>query len=312
MGLLNPVPGAAAFIRHNILKRGNLIGLDRTRWARGLELPREGKKLLFAGCGYQYLEMTENFLSLAQMADSLGLDWNGSWRIWEKLLGAGRFFAWGRRNPLRDTVLLLRQEGVEVAYLGEEEPCCGAPLFFCGYWEDFEERIEAIREVLLRSEEIVGMVPSCTYALKELMGLGPRVQPFPVFYLRHRRKKRRLKVPQKVVYHDPCILARYLGVVDEPREILRGIEGVELLEAESSREWANCCGGGGGFELIFPQVSSELAKKRAEELLLTGAEVIVTSCPGCLIKLQEGVKALGRKVRVVDLSEFVLGAEPCD
>ena len=97
----------------------------------------------------------------------------------------------------------------------------------------------------------------------------------------------------KVTYHDPCQLVRYLGLMEEPRKILRAIKGIELVEPKWTKgEWATCCGGGGGFEAVFPEMSEMLAVNRAKELLETGAQIIVTHCPGCIMQLKTGLKAL--------------------
>lgn len=275
-------------------------------------MPVKGKYLLFAGCGYQMLAPAARFLSVAHRAEEWGVDWEATWGLWKRLKGLGRLLASRQsRSPLRDAVSLLGQEGVEVAYLGKGEPCCGAPLYFSGFLGDFSARIPQVLKKIEASgaEVVIGMVPSCTYALRELMGETPfQVVPFPSF-LAERGIRRRCPRRVKVVYHDPCILARYLGVTEEPREVLRSVQGVELLEPEASREWATCCGGGGGFEAVFPQVSLHLAKQRARELLDTGAEVIVTACPGCLLQLRQGVKDLGGEAEVLDLAEFLVRAE---
>jgi Fe-S oxidoreductase len=113
-----------------------------------------------------------------------------------------------------------------------------------------------------------------------------------------------------VTYHDPCQLARYLGIVDEPRRILRAIEGLELVEAErTSGEWSTCCGGGGGFEAVFPEMSEILACNRAKELTETGADIIVTQCPGCIMQINTGLKANKvENVEVLDLAQVVARA----
>lgn len=307
------VPEALKFLRENILERGDLFGLDRSLWAEGLGLKREGRTLFFAGCGYQFLEPSARFLGLAHRVEGWGIDWEVTWGLWRRLRGIGRLLVpKGRRNPLRDAVEVLRQEGIDVAYLGGREPCCGAPLYFAGFQGDFSARIPKVVEALKVSgaQQVIGMVPSCTYALRELMGGVPfEVIPFVSFLAQKMKLRRRLPRPMKVTYHDPCVLARYLGVIEEPRDILRSVEGVELVEPEASREWATCCGGGGGFEAVFPQVSAHLARQRARELLETGAEVIVTACPGCLLQLQGGVRSLGARVQVLDMGEFLAGAE---
>jgi len=100
---------------------------------------------------------------------------------------------------------------------------------------------------------------------------------------------------------------RYLELVEEPRQILRAIKGIELVEPEWTRgEWATCCGGGGGFEAVFPELSEILAVNRTKELLETGAEIIVTNCPGCIMQLKAGLKELKNStVEVLDLAQVV-------
>jgi len=95
--------------------------------------------------------------------------------------------------------------------------------------------------------------------------------------------------------------------VEEPRQILRAIKGVEFVEPEWTKgEWATCCGGGGGFEAVFPELSQILAVNRARELLETGAEIIVTHCPGCIMQLKSGLKELKADgVEVLDLAQVV-------
>ncbi len=111
----------------------------------------------------------------------------------------------------------------------------------------------------------------------------------------------------KVTYHDPCQLVRYLGLVDEPRKILRAIGGIEFVEPQWTKgEFATCCGGGGGFEAVFPEMSEMLAVNRTKELLETGAQIIVTHCPGCIMQLKSGLKSLKvENVEVLDLAQIV-------
>jgi len=111
----------------------------------------------------------------------------------------------------------------------------------------------------------------------------------------------------RVVYHDSCQLARYLGLVEEPRKILNSIERIELLETSWTKgEWATCCGGGGGFEAVFPELSHILAANSVKELLETGADIIVTHCPGCIMQLKAGLKQLGvQNVQVLDMAQVI-------
>ncbi len=143
-------------------------------------------------------------------------------------------------------------------------------------------------------------------------------------------------IPMKVTYHDPCNLARlsdpwyqwegtyqrygvpdppktfrrdgHAGVYEPPRDILRSIPGLELVEMERARDNAWCCGGGAGVGLAFPDFASWTASERLEEVKKTGAEAIVTCCPTCKDLLQETVRSEGGKIKVFDITEIILEA----
>ena len=101
-----------------------------------------------------------------------------------------------------------------------------------------------------------------------------------------------------------------MGLIEEPRQILKAIKGIELVEPEWTKgEWATCCGGGGGFEAIFPELGHILAVNRIRELMETGAEMIITHCPGCIMQLKAGLKELRiENVEVLELAQVVAQA----
>jgi Fe-S oxidoreductase len=118
-------------------------------------------------------------------------------------------------------------------------------------------------------------------------------------------------VQKKVTYHDPCYLGKHNGVFDEPREVLKSIPGVELVEMDRSREKSLCCEGGGGrMWLEGTNPGTRLAQMRVKEALDTGAEVLATACPFCLLTLDEAVKHLNAedKIRVLDIAEIAAQA----
>ena len=92
--------------------------------------------------------------------------------------------------------------------------------------------------------------------------------------------------------------------------MLNSIGNIELVETDWTKgEWSTCCGGGGGFEAVFPELSQILATNRVRELLETGADIIVTHCPGCIMQLKDGLKDLKIKnVKVMDLAEVIAAA----
>jgi Fe-S oxidoreductase len=218
-------------------------------------------------------------------------------------------------KPLEAVVKVLRNLGIDPGYLAEDEPCCGAPLNHAGLQSKFAENARQAYQKLKSSgvKQIIGIVPYCTHALSELFpryidNFDLEVKHF-VEVVAEKISSHKLKFPQKVkvTYHDPCQMVRYMSLIEEPRKILKSIENIDFVETEWTKgEWSTCCGGGGGFEAVFPELSEILGINRTRELLETGAEIIVTHCPGCVMQLKEGVKAIKADgVRVLDLAEVI-------
>jgi Fe-S oxidoreductase len=143
-------------------------------------------------------------------------------------------------------------------------------------------------------------------------------------------------VPLTVTYHDPCHLGRlgepYVawegqekkilnqihtweprrprnngahGIYDAPRNVLKSIPGVKLVEMERIREYSWCCGAGGGCSETYPEFSSWTAGERITEANATGAEALVTACPWCEGNFMNAVDENGKKIQVLDLIELV-------
>lgn len=117
----------------------------------------------------------------------------------------------------------------------------------------------------------------------------------------------------KVTYHDPCYLGRHNAEYNAPREILKGIPGLELAEMNRNRENAFCCGGGGGnfFTDILGVGEESPGRIRVREALDTGAEILAVACPMCSKMLDDAVKAeeVEEKIKVQDVAEIVNGAK---
>jgi Fe-S oxidoreductase len=323
------VPAGLSYIADNIRERDNILGLPveaRAKWAEGLEFSSDRSTIFFAGCGYQYSSMLEPLVTLIRTADrmsinpdlpvvlagipkKLGLDVAG---MYTKVMARDEGSDSG---VLRDAVNVLRYLGVKAAYLGGDEPCCGAPLYHTGLHREFaanaEKAVARFRSLGVR--KIIGIVPSCTYALRTLFARAVPGYDIEVCHFIE-EVARKVKAGQfrypgkiKVVYHDPCQLGRFMGLVDQPRLVMRAIENVELAEPEwTSGEWSTCCGGGGGFEVVFPDMSQTLAEGRVRELVDTGADIVTTQCPGCLMQLKSGLKALKKdKIEVMDLATLL-------
>ena len=117
----------------------------------------------------------------------------------------------------------------------------------------------------------------------------------------------------KVTYHDPCFLGRWNAEYDAPRNVLKSISGVTLVEMERNRESALCCGGGGGnfsMDLLGGSPDSP-SRRRVREALATGAGILAVACPKCLTILEDAVKVEGAddKLMIKDIAEIT--AESC-
>ncbi len=110
-----------------------------------------------------------------------------------------------------------------------------------------------------------------------------------------------------VTYHDPCHASRGQGLVEQPREILRSIAGLEYRELPEA-DW--CCGGAGSYALTHYDLSRKVLDRKIDNLQSTGANLLVTSCPACIIHLTYGIRQRGLPVRVCHLSELLGAGRP--
>jgi heterodisulfide reductase subunit D len=115
------------------------------------------------------------------------------------------------------------------------------------------------------------------------------------------RPRRQLK-GMRIAYHDPCHMGRELGIYDAPRDVLRSIPGVELVEMDPSREAAMCCGAGGGLRLFAPDLAKRIAADRVRAAEVTGARIVASSCPFCEHNLCAGKELSGSAIDVVDVT----------
>jgi heterodisulfide reductase subunit D len=109
----------------------------------------------------------------------------------------------------------------------------------------------------------------------------------------------------KVTYHDPCDLGRASGVYEAPRQILRAIPRVELVEMAGNREQCKCCGGGGNLEMVNPDLSATMAEAKIEEIKATGAEIVITACQQCVRTILTTARRKKIPLVVMDIIEFV-------
>ncbi len=220
----------------------------------------------------------------------------------------------------RAVARILQEAGVRFAVLGGEEHCCGDPARRTGNEFNFEalarENIETFERYGVT--RIVAHCPHCVNTLRnEYPRFGGKYE-----VLHHTELIRELiesgklklsrKLPDTAVYHDPCYLARYDGVVAPPREVLDSVVS-RRVEMKRSRERTFCCGGGGGHSFFEAEGGERINRLRARQALATGAATLCTACPYCLEMMEDGVRTAALEgeppaMRVRDVAEIVAEA----
>jgi heterodisulfide reductase subunit D len=210
--------------------------------------------------------------------------------------------------------------GVEYTTLATEESCCGFPLYLMGS-DDFPTYAQKLMEKMWSTgaRELVTPCAGCyktfTTFYPEIGELGLEVYHSVQYFeklINEGRLQLRKEFAHKVTYHDPCDLGRACKIFEEPRDILKGIPGLELVEMSRNRVDARCCGGGGGMQAYNPKVAVDMAAQRVRDALEVDAEIIVSACPACKDNLRKGVRTLPRekrgKIKVMDITEMVSSA----
>lgn len=214
---------------------------------------------------------------------------------------------------------LLHALELDFAILGNEERCAGE----CGRlsWERglFDSLMESNLAVLGKYQ-IGSIVTSCPHAYDAFRhryvpaGFHYPLFAMPEFLVRHLdrlRTKLTRKLGYAVTYHDGCCLGRHNQLYEEPRQLLRAIPGIRLIEMTHNRANSLCCGGGGGGMWLDSYYKAQgmerLSERRVKEAAETGAEVLAVACPYEISRFEDAVKVLGydKKMVVRDVSELL-------
>ncbi|MBN2123499.1 MAG: (Fe-S)-binding protein [Deltaproteobacteria bacterium] len=213
---------------------------------------------------------------------------------------------------------ILTRAGVNYGILADKEPCCGDIARVVGEVGLFLEQMEKSREVFEKYgiEEVVTSSPHCFHTfLNEYPDKDFRARHYTLL-LRDLIAGGKIRfskpVNATVTYHDPCYLGRHNRIFEEPREIIRSIPGITLREMRNHGPDSLCCGGGGGRMWQGPELRGDerMGEIRIKEARETGAQIVITACPLCLIMLEDALKTVGleKDLRVMDLNELVLHA----
>jgi len=213
---------------------------------------------------------------------------------------------------------VLLSQGISVL-LPADQHCCGLPAFANG---DTDTALELGRATLeaFRShpvDAILTLCGSCGGTLQqeypqwfagdpdlaqEARSLATQVQDFAQYLAAVGIQTPLAPLQGRVTYHDSCHLARGMGVTREPRELIRAIPGLEFQEMQAP---ARCCGAAGSFSLTHYDLTLKINARKTEDILGTGADTVVTGCPGCIMQLRDGLHQASSGVRTIHLAQLL-------
>ncbi|MFC1883304.1 (Fe-S)-binding protein [Thermodesulfobacteriota bacterium] len=203
--------------------------------------------------------------------------------------------------------------------IGSEEWCCGAPLYFSGNEKMLPDIAKHNVEMIEASEvqTAVFTCPTCAMIFKKYYPRWLKKDlNFEILHLSEflenleyegKLELGKMEKDKTAIYHDPCHLGRGLDVYDPPRRIIDNIGGITLKEFSLSRENSFCCGGGGLLPAGTPEFSDDLARRRLADIRDSGAELLISGCPGCKENLKITASSLKSGVKVIDIAELVNG-----
>jgi Fe-S oxidoreductase/TM2 domain-containing membrane protein YozV len=223
------------------------------------------------------------------------------------------------RKTTQAIAQLLHRAGVRFAVLGKKESCTGDPARRLGneylYQTQAQTNIETLDGV--GAKKIIASCPHCFNSIsREYPALGGNYEVVHhTQFLEGLLAKGVLRpvqgVHEKVTYHDPCYLGRHNDIYDEPRGVLDHVPGVESVEMHRHKRRSFCCGAGGARMWMEERIGTRINENRTNEALGTGADVIGTACPYCLIMLDDATKArqaegtADESVRVIDVAQVL-------
>ncbi len=251
---------------------------QRKNWARGLAVPEKtsAETLYFAGCVISYTpSLKAAAMGVSKILNAANEDW---------------------------------------AMLGDEW-CCGVPLKFGGETEKLAEfaghNVDAIEAS--GAKKIVFSCPGCYRMFKQtypkVLGRPLKFSTLHIIelvedYVKAGKLGLNGKLEEKLTYHDPCELARLLGVVEQPRNVLRSLS-TAYMELPENKLNTHCCGGGGLYKAMNIDNSKEIALRRVRQTEIIGSASLISACPSCFANLTQAARSVKSSIKVVDFADLV-------
>ena len=214
---------------------------------------------------------------------------------------------------------LLNAGGVKFGVLGPKESCTGDPARRLGNEYLYQMQAMANIETLngAKVKKIIASCPHCVNSLaNEYPSLGGNYEVIHHSQVLERLVSERKLFPvtpvnATVTYHDPCYLGRHNSVYDEPRSVLSSVPGLKTVEMHKHRSKGFCCGAGGSRMWLEENIGKRVNMERTDQALVTGADMVSTACPYCMIMLDDGVKqrqaegTASEEMKVMDVAQVL-------
>jgi heterodisulfide reductase subunit D len=224
--------------------------------------------------------------------------------------------AYVRQNMSIDTVGTLDRLNVDYTILSDEW-CCGHPYVAAGELDKARQALEHIIQQYERLgvRRVVFNCPGCLKTFKhDAPKLLHRSLPFEPMHLlelvadqaeRGELRFRPIDPKITVTYHDSCTMGRWLDIYEAPRILLRHVPGIAVKEMPRNRGTAYCCGAGGLIRYDYADIAEQAGRERFQEAEATGADVLMTSCPACLMQFQQTRSKLRSQLKIMDITEVI-------
>ncbi|MFQ6104572.1 MAG: (Fe-S)-binding protein [Candidatus Glassbacteria bacterium] len=214
------------------------------------------------------------------------------------------------------TYRLLKDLDLKVDY-PRDQTCCGQPAYNAGYFREAGRLATHFLQVFHHCEYVVSPSGSCVSMVrnsfknlplssesKRILGeLVPRTYELTEFLVDiYGESSLGAVFHNRVTYHDSCHLLRELGVRDQPRQLLKNVEGIELVEMQGSMD---CCGFGGVFSAKYKKLAMDVARSKIENASLTGADYIVSCDAGCIQHLEAAAKVSGMFIKPIHIASVL-------
>ena len=223
------------------------------------------------------------------------------------------------RTYLKDSVenllKILKKLKIKYNIIDDIDICCGSVLFVTGQNKVALENLKEVEKILVKKkvDHLASLCPGCTRTFKE-------------FYMP--RKTNQLKTVEHytetilaninelefksdgehiVTYHDPCHLARHMGITEPPREIIRSLPGITFIELPTNQDDAFCCGSGGGMRSYNKDLANNTSLLRLQEAEAIGAEILLTPCPFCerSFRTAQELPEAPKNIEILNLVDFL-------